>query len=144
MEQQDYVISIRGEQTTGYGGEPDALELVTGGSYESGTENANATFSYMESELTGLEGTRTTFEVAQDRVVLTREGTVNTQMIFQEGRKHYFAYETPYGSMMMGVDTHSVRSKLGQGGGELEIRYAIDMDSNLISKNTFHINIRRA
>jgi uncharacterized beta-barrel protein YwiB (DUF1934 family) len=65
-------------------------------------------------------------------------------MVFQEGRKHYFAYNTPYGAMMMGVDTHSVRNRLHEGGGELEIKYAIDMDNNFVSKNTFHINIRRA
>ena len=142
MEVQNYVISIRGEQITAPGAAPDALELVTDGYYKN--TPAFTTFSYEESELTGLEGTRTTFQVEPNRVVLTRVGTVNTQMVFQEGKKHYFAYNTPYGAMMMGVDTHSVRSRLHEGGGELEIKYAIDMDSNLVSKNTFHINIRKA
>ena len=142
MDIQNYVISIRGEQTTDPNAAPDSLELVTDGFYKT-TENGS-TFSYEESELTGLEGTRTTFQVEPDKVILTRVGTVNSQMVFQEGRKHYFAYNTPYGAMMMGVNTHTVRNHLHEGGGELEIRYAIDMDNNLVSKNTFHINIRRA
>ncbi len=136
------IISIFGSQATGEDEDPDSLELVTDGSY---TASGNAaTFRYEESELTGLEGTTTTFEVAPDKVVMTREGTVNAQMVFQEGKKHYFAYETPFGAMMMGVDTHAVRSRLDDAGGDLEIRYAIDMNNNLVSRNTFHISIRKA
>lgn len=136
------IISIFGSQTTSEDEDPDSLELVTDGSYV--TSGNAATFRYEESELTGLEGTTTTFEVAPDKVVMTRQGTVNAQMVFQEGKKHYFAYETPFGAMMMGVDTHSVRSRLSDAGGDLEIRYAIDMNNNLVSRNTFHINIRKA
>ena len=35
--------------------------------------------------------------------------------------KHYFAYETPFGAVTMGVDTHSIKNGLGEAGGDLEL-----------------------
>lgn len=133
------IISIKGINKP-EGGEKDEIELVTDGEYEfSGT---SAVFTYMESELTGLEGTRTTFEIENGNVVLSREGTVTSKMLFEEGKKYYFAYETPFGAMTMGVDTHSVVSRLDESGGNIEIRYHIDMDNSPVSRNMFKINIK--
>lgn len=137
----DVIISIKGiHETEGRIGE--GVEFVTAGEYCS--DGDMTTFSYEESELTGLEGTRTFFKVEKDMVTLTREGTVTAQMVFEEKKKHLFAYETPFGATTMGVDTRSIVSKLGENGGNLEIKYSVDMDNAVISRNTFKINIREA
>jgi len=138
---QDAIISIRGAQHP-EGGENDIIELETEGQYDFSAEAIH--FDYEESELTGLTGTHTSFEIAGNMVTLTRSGTVNSNMVFQEGRKHYFAYETPFGAMTMGVDTHSILSTLGKNGGKLEIHYAIDIENARVSKNVFKINIKTA
>ena len=44
-----------------------------------------------------MEGTTTTFELRGPRVLLTRSGKVNSQMVFEEGRQHTSLYETPMG-----------------------------------------------
>ena len=136
---ENVIISIKGTQNLG-NADDDSIELVTDGEFS--RRNGVSQFSYMESELTGLEGTKTTFEVMSDQVVLTREGSVNSQMVFQRGKKHYFAYDTPFGATTMGVETHSLSDRLGEKGGDLEIHYVIDMDSVVISRNMFKINIR--
>jgi uncharacterized beta-barrel protein YwiB (DUF1934 family) len=133
------LITIRGTQLNP-GGESDSLELTTEGEYV--WNNDSAAFSYMESALTGLEGTRTTFLVRQDSVTLSRAGTVTSRMVFEEGKNHRFLYETPYGSATLGLETESIRTDLGSSGGELEIRYTTDVEHNLISKNQFFITIR--
>jgi uncharacterized beta-barrel protein YwiB (DUF1934 family) len=137
----DVIISIKGAQRP-EDGESGAIELVTDGEYS--FDNGNVRFSYMESELTGLNGTRTSFDIDHGTVTLTRCGTVNSSMVFQVGKKHYFAYETPFGAVTMGVDTHSIKNRLGETGGDLEIRYVIDLESAGISRNVFKINIKEA
>ena len=93
----DVIISIRGTQHSYQPGEesegPESVELVTDGRYEYGRESSY--FTYRESELTGMEGTVTTFRMEDGLVTLTREGAVNSQMLFQKGRKHVFLYDTP-------------------------------------------------
>ena len=131
-------ISIKGSLTSAdYDG--DAFELMTDGEYT--RENGKTTFSYVESQLTGFDGLLTTFDVEPDRVVLRRGDGLDTDMIFSEKQKHHFLYETPFGAITMGIDTHSITKNMREDGGHLEIRYDIEVDSVSVSSNLFQIDI---
>ena len=97
------IISIKGTQVSAEGG-PDEMELVTAGVLNQEGEG-RYTISYEESELTGLEGTTTVVRVDGPRVTLLREGSINSQMVFEEGQRHLSMYETPYGSLSVGILT---------------------------------------
>lgn len=135
----DVIISIKGKQMTADGG--DEMELVTPGRLERGSDGG-ITVSYQESELTGMEGTTTVVRVNGPCVTLLREGTINSQMVFEEGRRHLSMYETPYGSLSVGIDTRRMKSTLGEQGGDLEIDYAIEIDNLLAGQNFFRMNVR--
>lgn len=132
------IISIKGAQNTEDGSE-EIMELVTHGMLSG--EEGDYSLSYPESELTGLEGTVTTIHIEKDRITLRREGTLNSQMVFQEGKKHFSLYETPYGGLMLGVKTHKARSSIGQSGGALEIRYGLEVDNEDVGENFFDIKV---
>ena len=136
----DVLISIRGTQVPFQDGaaESEPVELITDGSYE--YKGDSGWFTYRESELTGMDGTVTTFWVEDGTVMLTREGAVNTQMLFRQGQKHLFLYDTPFGAMNMGIDTQKLRTELDEHGGRMDIVYSVDCDSVLIGKNTFRID----
>lgn len=136
----DVIISVKGLMGTDENG--DEIELVTKGLYS--YRNGKARFSYLESELTGMEGTKTAFDVSEGYTSITRTGSVTMQMVFEEGKKNYFVYNTPYGSMTMGVDTHSVYSKLGEDGGSLNVKYVLDISGSMVSRNNLDVNIRTA
>lgn len=135
----DVMIFIRGLQE--YDGEGE-VELVTAGTL-SPTEGGWH-LTYQESELTGMEGTVTCFDIFPRQVTLTRTGQVCSEMVFEQGRRHLSLYRTPYGNMEVGVAARSVHSTIGEGGGELEVNYAIDIDHALAGENTFHIQVREA
>lgn len=135
----DVIISIKGMQT--YDGvEPDGIELVTQGTLSDHPDGY--VIAYAESELTGLEGTLTTLEVAPERVTLLRTGEVCSQMVFERGRTHRSMYDTPFGSMEIGINTRKLHSTLGERGGELEVAYSIVVNHSLAGENHFHINVR--
>ena len=136
--EKDVVISIKGIQKY-EDTDPDVIELVTAGRLTRVGESY--TLSYQESELTGLEGTTTTFHITPERITLHREGTLNSEMIFQEGQKHFSLYETPYGGLMLGVNTHRAKADFGEDGGNLSIRYALEVDSQPIGENAFEIRV---
>ena len=140
----DVIISIKGIQGMhpDQAAEADAIELITSGEYCH--RDSETVFSYMESEMTGMEGTRTTFRVNPQMVTLTREGTMNAQMVFQQGKKHLFLYETPFGATSMGIDTRRLTHGMGEKGGEMEINYTIDVDSVVVSENSFIIRVRES
>ena len=112
------LLSIRGEQYFD-DIDPDATELMTEGTMAL-TEDG-IVLSYEESELTGMEGTTTTFEVKGPRVTLTRSGAVNSQMVFEEGRQHTSLYETPFGELSVDIQTSELKHNLSERGGLMEI-----------------------
>lgn len=134
------IVSIKSRQVNENG--PDEMELVTEGRLERHSEGSY-TISYEETELTGLEGTTTVLHIDGPRVTLRREGTVNSQMVFEEGRRHLSMYETPYGSLSVGIDTRRMKNTVGESGGDLEIDYAIEIDNLLAGRTMFHMNVRR-
>ena len=118
----------------------DAFELMTDGEYMQ--KDGVSTVSYFESSLTGQEGLLTTFDVEQDRVTMKRDDGMSGDMIFSESQKHHFLYDTPHGYVMLGIDTHSITNNMNNDGGNLEIRYDIEVDNVAVSQNLFKIDIR--
>ncbi|MDO4973212.1 MAG: DUF1934 domain-containing protein [Eubacteriales bacterium] len=121
--------------------EPDSLEFFTDGQYL--FQDQVACLSYQESEVTGLEGTRTSVTILPDQVVVDRAGTVQSRMIFKEGSKSSFLYSTPFGQATMGVDTRSIRQSVNEHGGKVEIDYVVDMEHAVVARNRFSITIQQ-
>ena len=80
--EENVIISIKGSQLY-EGQDPDVTELVTAGTLR--REQEGYTIAYQETELTGLEGTTTKLRIEGPRVTLLRQGSVNSQMIFEGG-----------------------------------------------------------
>ena len=80
MSENNVIISIKGTQSYEQQ-EDDVIELVTEGRLEREDEG-HFTLSYQESEVTGLEGTLTTFQIEPERITLMRLGGVNSEMVF--------------------------------------------------------------
>ena len=121
--------------------DPDATELMTEGTMAL-TEDG-IVLSYEESELTGMEGTTTTFEVKGPRVTLIRSGTVNSQMVFEEGRQHTSLYETPFGELTVDIQTSRLRHNLSERGGVMDIKYSIAVEHTTTGRNCFKIRVKR-
>lgn len=140
--EKDVMISIKGKQTYPDAA-PEVIELVTAGKLED-RGDGGITLSYQESEVTGLEGTLTTIQVEPRRVTLLRMGAYNSQMVFEEGRRHMSLYDTPYGALSVGINTRKLRSTLSRQGGEVMIYYALEIEHGTAGRNMFHIQVRES
>ena len=137
--EKDVIISIRGTQDYS-GTDPDTMELVTEGKLA--VQDSALCLSYEESELTGMEGTTTVFQVEPEKVTLLRLGSVQSEMVFEEGRRHMSLYSTPYGNMEIGVRARRLNSTLELTGGRLEIDYDIEINHMLAGQSLFRIDVR--
>ena len=138
MQMRDVMISIIGTQQLDDGSD-DSVELITSGKYS--FNDGTSKLIYSESELTGLEGTETTFTVEPFGITMERSGAVSSRMVFEEGKKHFFLYETPFGAATMGINTHKIKNLLREDGGDMEIDYAVDFDSSFVGRNKFKIHV---
>ena len=98
MEERRVVMSIMGR---GDEEDEEKVELLTEGTC---TKDGDALIlKYEESELSGLEGSTTVFTVEHGRVIMERQGIFSSYCVLEEGKKFEGSYDTPVGSMRMGV-----------------------------------------
>lgn len=140
MKGNNVIISLRIQQLYA-GEEEESLELVTEGQLQK--DNGLYLLTYQESELTGLAGTLTVFQIEPHCITLLRVGEFNSQMVFEEGRRHMSLYETPYGSLSVGVHTRRMRAKIGERGGEIEIDYNLEINHEVAGFHAFQIEVHR-
>lgn len=74
---------------------------------------------YDESELSGMQGTKTMLKIKNDIVNLSRSGANVAKLTFESGVKHESNYGTPYGEFVMETTTKNIR---------------VDVDENLVGK----------
>ena len=120
--------------------EEDQLQFTTDGFYL--LEGDTACISYFETEVTGMEGTRTSVVVTPEKVVVDRDGTVTSRMVFEPGKKHAFLYDTPVGSATMHMNTRNLRQRFNEHGGQVEIDYVLDMEHAFASRNRFRLTVK--
>ncbi len=135
----DVMIKVLGIQAQPDGTDEDRIELVTEGKYEFTDEKI--VISYDESELTGFIGCETTFTIYPDYIILNRQGELNTDMIFDDTKRHECHYDTPVGSMFLGIVTLSTKRELTENGGHMEVHYLLDVDNRVFSRNSFIIDV---
>lgn len=133
------IITVKGIQITADEPATD-MELVTEGEYT--FDGGAGFFTYEETEITGMAGTTTRFDFAPTEAVITREGTVSSKMVFVEGKMNVFLYNTPYGSLTMGIDTHKIENKLTERGGTIDIDYTLSFEHAVVSQNRFSVKIK--
>lgn len=106
-------------------------------------ENGDIEISYEESEATGFKGSTTFIVISPDMLVtLKRVGSAPSILTIEADRKHLCHYGTPYGDIMMGITTHAVRSNITFDGGELYLKYTIDVNGGYVSDNEIYLNVK--
>ncbi len=135
------MINIDGTQNFG-NGEANNVELTTEGELSVSTDSY--TLKYKESELTGMEGTTTEITVENNGIVnLVRSGTVNSNLVFEEGKRHLSYYDTNDGAFSIGVFASYVDTVLERNYGEISITYAMDVDDKPIGENEIRVRFKR-
>lgn len=80
-------------------------------------------------------------KVEPGKVTMMRAGS-STRLILEQGKRHLCLYDTGYGTLTVGVFTSELREELGEQGAFLDIRYTLDIDSNLSSSNEITVEVK--
>ncbi len=136
----DVSIRIRSVQSAETGNEE--IEIFTFGKLSRKENDNNYQLSYEDSEATGYEGCNVTLDVSKNVVTMTRSGNVSSCLTVEKGKKHHCHYGTPYGDIMIGINTNNLRVKMDDSGGILYFKYTIDVNSGFLSENKMIITVK--
>ena len=123
------------------GEQKESTELLSRAVYEK--TNSGYKLTYDESEATGFKGSTTTIELFDGKkVVMSRTGSVISNLIVELGKKHHCVYGTPYGDLMVGVNANYIHSELDDNGGKLDFKYVIDVNSSYVGDFDISIEVK--
>ncbi|NLP26902.1 MAG: DUF1934 domain-containing protein [Clostridiales bacterium] len=121
--------------------EKSEMELTTTGTLDE--KNGSFIISYEDSEATGFEGSVTDITVKENEIAsIIRSGSSNSNLIIEHGKKHFCHYATPFGVFIVGINAKKIENNLNSNGGNLYMKYTIDLNSSYMSDNEIIFNIR--
>ncbi|MBA5851465.1 DUF1934 domain-containing protein [Clostridium sp. cel8] len=120
--------------------EDDTIEVVTPGSFYKKDNSYYA--KYKETEISGMEGTDTTFKIDKDTFSLMRVGTTNTSMDFNKKRNTISVYDTPYGIIELKIKTNKLDINVDETGGNIFIDYNLSISGQKYQNTKLKINIK--
>jgi uncharacterized beta-barrel protein YwiB (DUF1934 family) len=98
---------------------------------------------YNESDMMGYKDSKVILSIDKNNMVtMKRKGRASTNLIIESGRKHHCHYGTEYGDFIVGITADEIRSELSEQGGELYLKYTVDVNSSLMCRNEMKIQVR--
>lgn len=121
-------------------GQPEIIELITEGQYSK--EEKNYTACYEESEISGMEGTKTTLKIEENALSIIRNGTTNSNLVFKKGLNHVSLYSTPFGALEVTIKPKKIFIDVDETGGKVELEYIMEAAGTESIENALELNIK--
>lgn len=131
------VISITSSQDMD---KDDIIEVVTPGEFYE--EQGVFHVAYDETEISGMEGTKTKLYIAEDKFMIEREGTTATKMEFQKNNDSMSLYNTPYGMLELKIHTKDLKINMDEDGGEVLVNYNLMISGQKPQSTELRVKIR--
>lgn len=121
--------------------EMDAIEVITPAMYY--FKNGKHYVLYDE-VLEGIPGTiKNTIKIQEGKLLeIIKSGIMNSRMLFEKEKINVTPYQTPYGELMVGTYTKSLDVEVEEEDINVNVRYALDVNSEKIADCDIHINIK--
>ncbi len=134
----DVVISISGAQFSE--GDQEDVELITTGDYF--LKNGKHYIIYDEIEEDGQDVIRNTIKVLPDSIDIIKKGNVSAHMVFERNKKNLACYMTPFGELMVGIDTSDIRVEEGEQLLRVNVDYSLDINYEHVSDCSITVSVR--
>ncbi len=120
-------------------GEGEPIEIITNANYY---EKDNKRYLMYEEMLEGIEEPISNLvKFGPDSIEVTKKGMINVHMVFEEGKQNLTNYSTPYGNLVIGINTHKVEITEQDECIHLEARYGLDINYEYLSDCVISMDI---
>lgn len=127
----DVLIHVRGLQMMETDDAQEPIEIVVPGQYY--FRNGSHYLRYEEMLDDTAETTVNYIKMSPNGVEVRKQGQVNVHMVFEEGKKNETFYNTPYGTLQMGISATGLELKESEDGIQMKVDYALDMNEEHVA-----------
>ena len=118
----------------------EPVEIVTAGDYY--FRNGKHYVLYDEV----IEGTsghiQNTVKIGPESLEVMKKGLSNVHMVFEKNKKNLACYDTPFGSMMVGIQTGHVEVQETEDNIDIQVKYALDINDEFLADCHIRMNIK--
>ena len=136
---QEVLLTLQGLQFDQREEDADKVEMVTVGDYYK--RNGKHYVVYEEITEGFNQPTKNRLKFSEHMLELSRNGLVNVHMVFQEDKKNLTNYNTPFGQLLIGIDTKKIRLEELEDNITVEVDYSLDVNYEFLSDCHIKINI---
>jgi uncharacterized beta-barrel protein YwiB (DUF1934 family) len=133
----DVLINISGLQLDVDSEEP--IEMMTTGSYY--LKNGKHYILYDELA-DNHEIVKNILKIGPKTVEMTKKGGSNSHMVFERGKENLSYYDTPFGSLLLGVNTSDIEWKEQEDQMKLKVNYDLTINSDHVSNCVIDVCIQ--
>ena len=136
---QEVLLTLQGLQFDQREVDADKIETVTVGDYYK--KNGKHYVVYEEVTEGFEQTTKNRLKISENMVELSRNGLINMHMVFQENKKNLTNYNTPFGQILIGIDTKKIQIKEQKDKIVVDVDYSLDINYEFLSDCHIKINI---
>lgn len=127
----DVLIHVRGLQLMETDDEQEPIEIVVPGQYY--FRNGSHYLRYEEMLDDSAPTTVNYIKMSSEGVEIRKQGQVNVHMVFEQGKKNKTFYNTPYGTLQMGIAATGLELKESEDDIQMKVDYALDMNEEHVA-----------
>lgn len=136
---QEVLLTLQGLQFDQREVDADKIETVTVGDYYK--KNGKHYVVYEEVTEGFEQTTKNRLKISENMLELSRNGLINMHMVFQENKKNLTNYNTPFGQILIGIDTKKIQIQEQADKIVVDVDYALDINYEFLSDCHIKINI---
>lgn len=87
------------------------------------------------------QATKNRLKFSEGMLELTRNGLINVHMVFQENKKNMTSYNTPFGQILIGIDTKKIEIEEQEDDIIVDVEYALDVNYEFLTDCHIKIHI---
>lgn len=135
----EVLLTLKGLQFDQREEDADKIEMVTVGDYYK--RNDKHYIVYDEVTEGFAQSTKNRLKFGGHMVELSRNGLINVHMVFQENKKNLTNYNTPFGQILIGIDTKKVRIEEQEDRIVVDVDYSLDINYEFLSDCHIKIDV---
>ena len=136
----DVLVSINGLQIARQSEEAEPMEVITAGDYY---KKNNKHYVNYDEVTEGFAGTtKNIIKLQEDCVDITKRGITNVHMVFEKNKKNVTCYETPFGSLMLGINAKDIKITEEENDISVDVRYALELNYEHLADCTIKMAIQ--
>lgn len=136
---QEVLLTLRGLQFDQREEDADQIEMVTVGDYYKRNDKHYVVYEEITEGFT--QPTKNRLKISEHIVELSRNGLVNVHMVFQENKKNLTNYNTPFGQILIGIDTKKIQIDEQEDKITVDVDYSLDVNYEFLSDCHIRIHI---